>query len=70
MKEENEFNVGDYVFWHDPDEGKCSGKAIIKEIEGDIYRLQMVNSSDSNTEALINEVTKYQKGNMEIVKTI
>ncbi len=39
------FNVGDEVYWTDPDEGVCSGYGIVKDVtpfkNGEIYCLKM-----------------------------
>ena len=52
-----EFNVGDKVFWNDPDDGICSGEYWVTGISGDILYLEGENHS-GEVEAMSDECTK------------
>jgi hypothetical protein len=48
-------DVGDEVFWHDPDEEACSGVYVIQEfVSKDIVRLR--NDAGSEVEAFVSEL--------------
>jgi len=34
------YNIGDEVFWNDPDEGICSGYGKVTEVNGEIYSIK------------------------------
>jgi hypothetical protein len=56
MKTLTELNVGDYVYWHDPDDDLCSGPGEVLDISGDMFII--AKDDGGEVAALENELEK------------
>ena len=54
-KKKMKYNIGDEVFWNDPDEGICSGYGKVTEVNGEIYSIKKDDGGE--LEALEHELT-------------
>jgi hypothetical protein len=54
MSKVTKFNIGDEVYWEDPDEGICSGYGTIIQVNGDIYSIKKHDGGE--LEAFVHEL--------------
>lgn len=61
-REHIKFDIGADVYWHDPDDDKCSGRYTVVAINTESAEYLLINSAGSETEALQQELIHYKEG--------